>query len=120
MTFRLASVLAVALCASVVPAHAQYSGSSCRGIAPIQPTCTTGFVASSSDMQVSHFRIVGRLTIVISGPSGTWRISCGEVPSPAAPDCDDDITGGFLKGQAISVRATSAGVGEYRVEVYTP
>lgn len=120
MKYRLALVLAGALCVPVFPAHANYSGATCRGIAPVQPTCTTSFVASSAGVQVSHFRTVGKLVIQITSSTGSWKITCGDVPSPLTPDCQDNITGGFFKGQLLTVKGTSSGVGEYRIEAYTP
>jgi hypothetical protein len=119
MKVRLALLLAGALCVPVIPAHATFAGATCRGTAPLQPTCTTAFITSSTGVQVSHFRLVGRLTIQITSSTGSWKITCAEVPSPFVPECTDEISGGFLKGQVVNIKATSGGVGEYRVEVFT-
>lgn len=122
MKYRLVLLLAGALCVSVAPApaHAQYSGTTCRGIAPIQATCQSNFVTTSAGVQVTHFRTVGKLTITITSTTGSWKITCGDIPSPLTPDCQDTFTGGFLTGQSLTVKGTSSGVGEYRIEVYTP
>lgn len=121
MKLRLAFVLAGAIIASVVPARAQQgaSGSGCGGTAPLVASCVTSFVASSADIQERDFRTVGSMRIEITSTTGSWIITCGTIPSLLTPSCNDAQSGGFLRGQTITVRATVTGAGPWRVDVDT-
>lgn len=114
-------MLAGAVVASVIPARAQTTaaGSGCGGTAPIVASCTTSFIASSADIQERDFRTVGSMRIEITSTTGSWVITCGTVPSLLTPSCNDSQSGGFLRGQVITVRASVTGAGPWRVDVDT-
>ena len=117
---RLALVLAGAIIASVAPARAgSTAGAGCGGTAPIVSSCSTSFVASSSDLQERHFQPIGSMRIEIKSTSGSEIITCDVVPSLLTPSCSGARTGGFLPGQVITVRATVTGAGPWRVDVDT-
>lgn len=100
----------------IFPGVAYAGEATCIGVAPAVSSCRTTFVASGGETEsVSQLIFEGRVDLVASAPSGArieihcvTRLTGGE-------SCSHISRGPFVAGETVTVVATAAGVGYWKL-----
>lgn len=100
----------------IIPGVAHAGEATCSGVAPAVSSCRTTFVASGGEVgSVSQLIFEGRVDLVASASSG-GRIEIHCVSSlTGGESCTHSGRGSFVIGETVTVVATAAGVGYWRV-----